>query len=185
MATVHPSRMGLVPQDPKNVYPDSRRGRSPSPPRRYDRDRREREKRARDSDGGERDERRESRRDRDDDQGSPRRRDHRERDRGRHQSEDKDEASKGRRRASPEYGDYKRPASPPSMPRMYPNRPPQDGAYERRSYGGGEYLERYVTQCLSVLCAQCHVQSEGAEGKLHADHLAVFSESTCTRTVCG
>ncbi|CCL98674.1 uncharacterized protein FIBRA_00676 [Fibroporia radiculosa] len=33
MATVHPSRMGLVPQDPKDTHPSSRRdrGRSPSP----------------------------------------------------------------------------------------------------------------------------------------------------------
>ncbi|KAF8557626.1 DUF926-domain-containing protein [Imleria badia] len=161
MATVHPSRMGLVPQDPKDVYPDRRRARSPSPPHRYDRDRRERDKvrektRERDSDDGDKrrrdgdrererpDDRRDRRRDRD----SGRDRD---RDRGRHRERERDkDRDKDRKRASPEYGDYKRPASPgPAKPSMYPTRQPREATYERRgAYGGGgsEYLESRRTQ---------------------------------------
>ena len=167
MATVHPSRMGLVPQDPKDIYQDPRRGRSP--PRRHDRDRRERDRdRGREcNDGSERgsggnkerpDDRRDRRRDHDNDRTSPprhkdngRRPDNR--DRGRHRERERDEdrdrdRSRSRRRGSPEYEDYKRPASPgPATPSLYPNRPPRDGTYERRggyAGGGSEYLERCV-----------------------------------------
>ncbi|KAI9571135.1 DUF926-domain-containing protein [Boletus coccyginus] len=166
MATVHPSRMGLVPQDPKDIYQGPRRGRSPSPPRRHDRDRRERDReRGRENNddsergrGGNRerpDDRRDRRRGHDDDRTSPPR--HKDngrrpddRDRGRHRERERDEdrdrdRSRSRRRGSPEYEDYKRPASPgPATPSMHPNRPPRDGTYERRGgYGGGgsEYFE--------------------------------------------
>lgn len=179
MATVHPSRMGLVPQDPKDVCPDLRRGRSPSPPYRYDRDRRERDRKkekARDRDndndkarGGESererpDDRHGRRRDRGDDWTSPPHRDsgrrvndrERDKDRGRYRERDKDrdrDRSRSRRRASPEYGDYKRPPSPgPGTPNMYPNRQPQDGTYERRGghgAGSSQYLERCATFFLS------------------------------------
>lgn len=175
MATVHPSRMGLVPQDPKDVYPGLRRGRSPSPSHRYARDRRERDRDSEsDNDseggrGGERergrpDDRRDRRRDRGDDRTSPRQRDSgrrmddrdKDRDRGRYRERERDkdrngdrDRSRSRRRASPEYGDYKRPASPGlGTPNMYPNRQLRDRTYERRSgYGGGgsEYLERCAT----------------------------------------
>lgn len=141
MATVHPSRMGLVPQDRKDVYPGLRRAGSPSPLSRYDRHHRDKEKtRKRDSDND---------RSQRDDRGRYRRRERsRENQRERSRSRSK---TPSRRRASPEYGDYKRPASPgPGTPRMYLNRQPREGAHERRGgYGGGssEYLERYAWFC--------------------------------------
>lgn len=201
MATVHPSRMGLVPQDSKDVYSDFHRARSRSPSHKYDRDRREtdreREKaRDRESDndsqggrggGSERerpDHRRDRRRGHNDDRTSPRRRDNgrwvddrdRDRDRGRHRErergKDKDR-SRSRRRASPEYGEYKRPTSPgPGTPSMYPSRQPQDGMYQRRSgYGGGgsEYLERCATfpsLCRVDLCAEIRFIAGGRRGKV-------------------
>ena len=195
MATVHPSRMGLVPQDPKDVYPDRRRARSPSPPHRHDRDRREgvkeREKeRARDRDresdddsergrGGGRervrqDDRRDRRRDRDDERMSPRRRD------SPRQADDRDRDRDRSRRASPEYGDYKRPPSPsPAAPSMYPNRQSRDGMYERRGgYGGGsEYLERcvalplfpggFVLTCFFIAGGSSEKAQRSASGHLH------------------
>lgn len=153
MATVHPSRMGLVPQDPKDVY--SRRARSPSPPYRRDRDRRERDgARDRESDdegekgrGGDRERERDRRRERDYDRSSPRRVDDRDRGRYRERGRDKDKDKDRSRRASPEYDDYKRPASPglaTPTPSMYPNRQSRDGPYERRGGYGGDFLERCV-----------------------------------------
>ncbi|KAF8134529.1 DUF926-domain-containing protein [Boletus edulis] len=129
MATVHPSRMGLVPQDPRDVY-QARRARSPSPPHRYDR-RRDSESdddddRRREGDREKERKRSDDRRDQRRDRNSERRVDDRDRDRnrGRYRERERDEdrnrdreRSKSRRRASPEYGDYKRPASPsPATP---------------------------------------------------------------------
>ncbi|KAF9237563.1 ras-induced vulval development antagonist-domain-containing protein [Melanogaster broomeanus] len=165
MATVHPSRIGLVPQDRKDLHSDRRRGRSPSPPRRHDRDHREYD---RDRD---RDRYRESDRERTystRDRPSPRKKDEeRERSRGEDRERGRDgkrgtdrdadrdkDTDRGRngRRASPEYGEYKRPASPaPGARNMYPSRQPRDEIAERDrpphirvEYGGGggsDFLE--------------------------------------------
>jgi hypothetical protein len=195
MATVHPSRMRLVPQDPKDGY---RRARSRSPPHGYDRDRKEREKaRHRESDndgergrGGERergrpDDRLDRRRDRDDDRTSPRRKDSarrvddndKDKDRGRHRERERDgdrdrDRSKSRGRGSPEYGDYKRPASPaPATPSMYPSRQSREGTYERRGGyggggGGGDYLERCVVGfCRLNMRADMGLIAGGRSGK--------------------
>ncbi|KIJ68123.1 hypothetical protein HYDPIDRAFT_37686 [Hydnomerulius pinastri MD-312] len=175
MATVHPSRMRLVPQDTKDVYPDHHRGRSPSLPRRHDRDSRDRDRgreqdRERGKDRGRyrehsddrREKDRERERGRDRDRSPPRRKEgDRERERSREVGRDRD-VDKGKdrardrngRRASPEYGDYKRPASPPpgaAAPNMYPNRQQRGGDYGRdrpphvdRGFGGGvgsDFLE--------------------------------------------
>ncbi|KAI1795610.1 ras-induced vulval development antagonist-domain-containing protein [Ganoderma leucocontextum] len=207
MAMVHPSRMGLVPQDPPDL---GKRGRSSPPPRssrrrsqsaepRRDKDEfgRDRHGVDRDRDGGrdrdremEGDERRSGdgdrsrRHDRDraraddyfnDDKGGQRdgRDDDRRRRRSRsrsvdrerdHEREERRERDKdsGRRRASPEYGDYRRPSSPrgkevdrdggkdgdvgaekapwKQQENMYPNRggrQPQYGGYG----GGADFME--------------------------------------------
>ncbi|KAG0707097.1 ras-induced vulval development antagonist-domain-containing protein [Suillus ampliporus] len=156
MATVHPSRMGLVPQDPKDVSQARRRARSPSPrarspPRHSERERDNGRNRARDRS---RDKRRDDSKHRDRNGGEDRRKDDdrrqrdRSADRGRDHNRDR---SRERRRGSPEYSDYRRPATPPSaeapwrnQENVYPNRqgrdrPPHAGG----SYGGGgsEYLE--------------------------------------------
>ncbi|OJA18674.1 hypothetical protein AZE42_08856 [Rhizopogon vesiculosus] len=161
MATVHPSRMGLVPQDPKDTYHDRRRVRSPSPrarslPRHGERttdNGRHREwDRSRDR---RKDDNRQRGRDVEEDRrrGDEKRERDRSADRGRDDRRDRDrdrDRSRERRRGSPAYSDYKRPATPPSAEapwrneeNMYPNRqgrdrPPHAGV----SYGGGsEYLE--------------------------------------------
>ncbi|KAG1900498.1 ras-induced vulval development antagonist-domain-containing protein [Suillus fuscotomentosus] len=161
MATVHPSRMGLVPQDPKDTYLARRRARSPSPrarspPRHSERERDSGRNRARDrSRERERDKRRDASKHKDRDGGDVRKRDDDidprqslNPDRGRDRERDR---SKERRRGSPEYTDYKRHATPPpteapwrNQENLYPNRqgrdrPPHAGG----SYGGGgsEYLE--------------------------------------------
>jgi len=161
MATVHPSRMALVPQDPKDTY--RRRARSPSPrarspPRYSERERDSGRNRARDrSRERERDKRRDDSRHKDRDGGDDRKRDddRRQRDKSADRGRDRErDRSRERRRGSPEYTDYKRPATPPpaeapwrNQENLYPNRqgrdrPPHTGG----SYGGGgsEYLERYV-----------------------------------------
>ncbi|KAH7920711.1 DUF926-domain-containing protein [Leucogyrophana mollusca] len=135
MATIHPSRMGLVPQDTKDQYPGRRRGRSPSPrarsPRRETRDHRDRDT-DRDADKDRRD--RDSRRDR---------------------SRDRDRSD--RRRASPVYSDYRRAPTPPAndggdapwrkQENMYPNRQQRDrpphtgGSFGPPNGGGSEYME--------------------------------------------
>lgn len=155
MAMVHPSRMGLVPQDPPDL---GKRGRSPSPPPRSSRRRspsadsrqgkdefgRDRPGKDRDRDGDrdrdrERDERRsgfgdrsrrhdrdraraddyfnddkEGQRDsRDDDRRRRRSRSRtvdRERDREREERREREKESGRTRRASPDYGDYRRPS---------------------------------------------------------------------------
>lgn len=154
MATVHPSRMGLVPQDPKDTYLARRRARSPSP-RHSERERDNGRHRARDrSREREKDKRRDDSRHKGRDGVDSRKRDDdrwqrdKSADRGRDRERDR---SRERRRASPEYTDYKRPATPPpaeapwrNQENLYPNRqgrdrPPHAGG----SYGGGgsEYLE--------------------------------------------
>ncbi|KAH7888872.1 ras-induced vulval development antagonist-domain-containing protein [Phlebopus sp. FC_14] len=144
MATIHPSRMALVSQDPKDIYPERRRGRSPSPrtSKRRDYESHRDTERYR-----ERTDRRDWGRDRDRDRSTPSRREdesersrERERDFGRDQEKGRD-----RRRPSPEYSDYKRTASPgPASPwrqpeNMYPNRPSRGESYERDRppHGGG------------------------------------------------
>ncbi|KIK98472.1 hypothetical protein PAXRUDRAFT_679139 [Paxillus rubicundulus Ve08.2h10] len=168
MATVHPSRMGLVPQDKNNDQPERRRAKSPSPSRRYESDRRDRD-RDRDRDRGrERDkERTDYSRGRTSPRRRPEAREHsrgrvKDRERGRDgetrrdrdgetlgQRERDGDGERGGRRASPEYGEYKRPVSPaPGAPSMYPSRQPRDGMYERDrpphargGYGGNDFLE--------------------------------------------
>ncbi|KAH0827988.1 hypothetical protein J3R83DRAFT_3629 [Lanmaoa asiatica] len=208
MATVHPSRMGLVPPDPKDFYRNPRYRRSPSPSHRYDRDRRERDReRDRESDndservrGWERpDDRRDRRRDRGNDRTSPGWQvDDRDNDRGRHRerSRDKDkdkdkDRSRSRRRASPEYGEYKRPASPgPRTPSMYPSRQPRDGAYDRRGGygGGGEYLERWATLFFpsifrGSMCAENAFHSRRAQREGSAFSIWPSSPKAPTRTL--
>ena len=213
MAMVHPSRMGLVPQDPPDL---GRRGRSPSPPSRSSRrrspsadSRRDKDEfgrdipgRGRDRDGDrdrdrdkEKDDRRSGygdrsrRHDRDraraddyfnddragrrDDRDDDRRRRHsrsrsvdKERDREREERREQERDLGRARRASPDYGDYRRPS--PGRPReddrdegregdagaekapwrqqenMYPNRggrQPQYGGYG----GGADFMDRYVS----------------------------------------
>ncbi|KAF8907842.1 ras-induced vulval development antagonist-domain-containing protein [Gymnopilus junonius] len=139
MATVHPSRMALIPQEIREPASLKYRGRSPSPrrsssrrsasppPRRRNTSRsreRERERdRERDRDGG-RDRRRGHDDDRERDRDRPREKDRdrrggrdgsRDRDsqRGRDSYRDRDRAPEPRR-ASPKYEDYKRPQGPPA-----------------------------------------------------------------------
>ncbi|KAF8070060.1 ras-induced vulval development antagonist-domain-containing protein [Lyophyllum atratum] len=141
MATIHPSRMALIPQT--GGKPETSRRRAPSPARRRrsptpDRSR-SRERRR----GGDRD--KEAGRDRPHDEDR-----HDRRDTGRDRDSRKDSDRDGpneRRRASPKYDDYRRPAPPEpegeapwrQLQNMYPNRqsgrdrPPQAGG----SYGGG------------------------------------------------
>jgi len=163
MATIHPSRLGLVPQNSRGTNKDRQRGRSPSPresrrrsPSRsrspenrrdkerdrngYD-DRSKKNGRARADDYFDGKEERPRRRSRSDD---------RHRDREREERREKDRP----RRASPEYSEYNRPGQEKEdgsggnapwrqQENMYPNRherPPHN------DYGGGgsEWMERYV-----------------------------------------
>ncbi|KAK7473171.1 hypothetical protein VKT23_001270 [Stygiomarasmius scandens] len=165
MATVHPSRMALVPPDSSfSSQNRSRNDRSPSPrrPRRSPTPPRDRNGRDRDR-GGDRDGGRGEHRERDRDRGRERDRDrHRDDDRDydrgkdgrrdRNSSRERDRDRNGRdanRRASPEYDDYKRPqpsedsGAPWRRPEnMYPNRrdrdlpPHNDGGHRDRR--GGE-----------------------------------------------
>lgn len=137
---VHPSRMGLVPQDPKPAYTTSTRRRSRSP--------------RRDRDG--RSQSRERGRDGTRDKGNYRssykdipRDDIRGRDRSRENVRDGHRDS-DRRRASPQYDDYRRPPPPEGQApwrqaeNMYPNR---KGDFKRdRPHGaaGTDFMERFV-----------------------------------------
>ena len=128
MATVHPSRMGLIPQEMRSKHaerrsPSPRRSRpSPSPRR---------------SRSGDHDRRRQD--------GERRgRADSRERDRGYDQ-----------RRASPQYEDYKRPPAPAVGPGEGESSAPwrqQDSMYpgrrDHQHQGGGglDFMERYARQ---------------------------------------
>lgn len=177
MATIHPSRMALVPQEPNAVVSRQYRGRSPSlRPREahvrstrdsptYDRDykrsRFEDENESRGNRDGERD------RGRDRSRGDDRRDRSRDIDR-RHRNEDRDRGGdKERRRASPEYTDYRRP-SPPlkniqsqtqapwrQQENMYPNRRQErdrpvhaGGSYGGGGGGGADFMERCVCSFL-------------------------------------
>ncbi|KAF9050443.1 ras-induced vulval development antagonist-domain-containing protein [Panaeolus papilionaceus] len=112
MATVHPSRMRLIPEQLREAHRGDSRTRSPSPRRRSRSPRRTRSR-------------------------TPDRERERERDRGR----DRDRDDKGRteyrdsdrRRASPQYDDYRRP--PP--PHMSDNRGGHDNMYPPRQDRGG------------------------------------------------
>lgn len=154
MATVHPSRMGLVPQD--HHYPDRRRARSRSrsprnrSPTRPERNGDHQGERHRSGDryrhgGSDRDkygsrarsrERSSDRRTRDDEsRGRDRERDGRD-----HQD---------KRRASPEYTDYKRTSPGPAAPwrqqeNMYPNRSHRDRPPHGYGDGSTDYMDRYV-----------------------------------------
>ncbi|PCH36100.1 DUF926-domain-containing protein [Wolfiporia cocos MD-104 SS10] len=142
MATVHPSRLGLVPQDPKDRHPVSREDRRRPPSPQYPRRRtpsRERERdseyrrddvrkdrsRSRDGDrerGGESSRRYERERGRADDyfddDGERARRRSRSRSVGRERDRERDREREERRerdrarRASPEYSEYRRPSPP-------------------------------------------------------------------------
>ncbi|KAG1751358.1 ras-induced vulval development antagonist-domain-containing protein [Suillus paluster] len=143
MATVHPSRMGLVPQDPKDINLSRRRARSPSPRAQHPTTTQLNEKEKETTAGTEHGTVAENKRG----TGGGMIRD-RSADRGRERDRDR---SRERRRASPEYTDYRRPATPlaaeapwRNQENVYPNRqgrdrPPHAGG----SYGGGgsEYLE--------------------------------------------
>ncbi|KAJ3772812.1 ras-induced vulval development antagonist-domain-containing protein [Lentinula raphanica] len=153
MAMVHPSRMGLVPQD------SSSRRRSPSPPssRRSISPRRKPDARSSHRDSVDDRDRNRAR-----DRYPSRQEDDYDDDRSRGRNRDRERAmDRGeRRRASPKYEDYGRPSSPrnDSAPRqqgenMYPNRdrpdfgrdpPPHNGYASSRSGGGADFFERHV-----------------------------------------
>ncbi|OSX66060.1 hypothetical protein POSPLADRAFT_1043561 [Postia placenta MAD-698-R-SB12] len=160
MAMVHPSRMALVPQDPKVSFtaPKNNRGRSPSPldyrrrsPSR-ERDRYREGDSKKDRDLG-RDRHRDDERDRHS-RSSRRDREHRE-------SDERRERDKPRR-ASPEYNEYRRPSPPRERDGPVPAQAPwrhQDNMYPRGrdngtngAYGGGaDFMERYVSQPVSLI----------------------------------
>ncbi|KAF5377739.1 hypothetical protein D9757_009381 [Collybiopsis confluens] len=146
MATVHPSRMGLVPQDSssRRRHSPSPRRRSrptPSPPRRSRSRSRDRESRAkydhnRGGDRGDRNGYRHSSHHQDD------------HDRGRRRSPSLSRnGDGGERRASPQYDDYRRPRTPPredsagasGAKNMYPNRNPNHAV--PRGGGGSDFFE--------------------------------------------
>ncbi|KAJ3795375.1 ras-induced vulval development antagonist-domain-containing protein [Lentinula aff. detonsa] len=154
MATVHPSRLGLVPQDSST----HRRSPSPRPSRRSSSPKRSsktdaRNYRARHDD------------DRDRDRYSGRESEY---NRGRSHGRSRDRDRAENRRASPQYEDYRRPSPPRDHPtpqrqgeNMYPNRkdrdldrdPPPHNAYSSsRSGGGADFLEsrRLQRETLSV-----------------------------------
>ena len=141
MAMVHPSRMGLVPQDPKPAYTSSTRRRSRSPRR----DRSVTPIRSRSRERG-----RDGPRAKGDYRSSyrdiPRNDD---RDRIRENARDGHRDS-DRRRASPQYDDYRRPPLPEGQApwrqpeNMYPN---SKGDFKRdRPHGaaGADFMERFV-----------------------------------------
>ncbi|KAI6125754.1 ras-induced vulval development antagonist-domain-containing protein [Pisolithus croceorrhizus] len=154
MATVHPSRMGLVPQDPKDVYQAERRyqrSRSNSPGGRGftthgreesdDHDRGRSRQRSRSGGRPRSFSRRRDGRDRKHDM--PRDRDR----------ESDDEGHRERRRPSPEYSDYNRPPSPGQAapwrqqenmypPRTYRSRPPHGHGAQSSDYLESRRLQR-------------------------------------------
>lgn len=157
MATIHPSRLGLVPQDPPK-----RRRRSPSPPpRRRSRSRspsyRDKE-RERDRDGRDRDSQRRGRDERDREReryrdysrgarGRDDRNDSRGRENGRGGGESPRRNAPDGRRASPLYDDYRRPVVEGQTPwrqpeNMYPNR---GGG---RPYGAGSEGAGFLESCV-------------------------------------
>jgi hypothetical protein len=150
MATVHPSRMALVPQDTKDVYADRKRTRSP--PRRHSRSRsrsRERDSRRNrshhDSKGRRRNGSSDGSRDRGRDGDTSRNTERRERSRERN-----GDNGFSRRRVSPVYPDYRKPSPPPpredsqapwrQQENMYPSRRDRDRPYG--GSGGSDFMER-------------------------------------------
>lgn len=204
MATVHPSRMALVPQDTRPPSSALRRGRSPSP-RSQSRDVRPRSQTRRDNrDANEDYDRRDrdrSRRDRaraDDYFGGERNGNSR-RERSRSGSVDKqrDREREERReqdrprRPSPEYNEYRRPPSPRvegvsdapwrQQENMYPNRrdrAPHMGAPHMGFNGGSDYMDRYTPGCCVLRSKLTSSQSQAATGKQHFQYLASLSQST-------
>lgn len=179
MATIHPSRMGLVPQEPKQDYQrDRQRGRSPSPRssrRSLSRDRggyRDEEDSRNNRNGADREvDRRKYRARADDYFEGGRRGDNRPRERSRSVDKQRDKERDARhtsardRRPSPEYSEYRR-LSPPYEHReehgstaapwrkqenMYPTRRggPLANGYEG---GGSDFMNRYVTHINFALC---------------------------------
>ena len=165
MATIHPSRLGLVPQDPPQ-----RRRRSPSPPPR---------RRSRSRSPSYRDKERERERDRDRDRDSQRRgRDERDKERERYRDHSRGDrvrndrnGTTGRdngrgggkesprrnapegRRASPLYDDYRRPV-PPVVEGQTPWRQPENMYPNRgggRPYGAGNEGAGFMESCVLFL----------------------------------
>ncbi|KAF9260118.1 DUF926-domain-containing protein [Marasmius fiardii PR-910] len=141
MATVHPSRLGLVPQSSQ----DRTRGRPQSPPRRssYRSQSRSRSRDQRDRDVGS--EKRNWRRDEGRESGGG---GHTERDDYRSRRSDRDDNSRNgyrgeNRRGTPEYEDYRGPSegTPARQESMYPNRRSRDNDYLPRGGGGSDWLE--------------------------------------------
>ncbi|KAF8647052.1 hypothetical protein AX16_006889 [Volvariella volvacea WC 439] len=158
MATVHPSRMGLVPQDPPTYYqgnttgPSSSSQRPPSPRFNRDSDYRQSRRRYEDRDSRRRSWDKNGSRGRSRSRSVEKARDHsRSRSRDRRRGRDYGDGRPERRR-SPEYNDYRRPSplrgrddSPP------PRRDQGNAYYGRRDYGrdynlGPEFLESRRTQ---------------------------------------
>ena len=183
MATVHPSRLALVPQDPpKDLYSqtrDRRRSPSPRPPRRRSPSPRERERRRgydrsdrrdRDRDDARRPERGRARADDYFDEASsgeerpaPRKRSRsrsvdRERDREREERRERDRDRQ--RRASPEYSEYRRPTPPregsaPAPWRQQENMYPRGRDVGRFVAGGADFMERYVALFNQLVYFEC------------------------------
>ena len=163
MATIHPSRLALVQQGSRSSNTGARRGRSPSPQRSthaVSLRKRSLEDRTRANVDAEPERSRRGRARADDyfdGEGKEVGRTERSRSRDKqrdHEREERRERSRDRpRRPSPEYAEYKRPASPHSagdtssapwrqQESMYPNR--RDKAPYMSSAGGGsDFLERY------------------------------------------
>ena len=125
MATIHPSRLGLVPQDSKQSFPS--RGRSPSPRRRS---------RSREN-GRSEYHSREHVRERDGDRVKRYGR----KDGGIEKNgKDIEGSSRRVRRGSPEYEEYRRPASPPAVQAPWRQQenmyPPRRGGERDKPYGG-------------------------------------------------
>jgi hypothetical protein len=164
MATVHPSRMGLVPQD--SQYPARRRP-SPPPPRRRSSSTASSRSRSRSRERARRD-RSPRDRDRDRDRGTRRERDGRkERSRSRDGRGRARDDRNGRRRDSPSYGDYKRSSPPPPPAHAPQGQAPwrqQENMYPRRDReqrpsgtgwggrAGDDFLERCVGVCKFSVC---------------------------------
>ena len=173
MATVHPSRMALVPQDPpKDVYSQTRdrrrspsprpsRRRSPSPPRERERDRGydRYDRQGRDREDARRPERGRARADDYFDEAGageertpPRKRSRSrsvDREREREREERRERGRDRPRRASPEYNEYRRPSpsregSAPAPWRQQENMYPRGRDAGRYATGGADFMERYA-----------------------------------------
>ncbi|KAI6032994.1 ras-induced vulval development antagonist-domain-containing protein [Pisolithus orientalis] len=149
MATVHPSRMGLVPQDRKDAYDTERRHPRSRSKRYSDRGReRGRERHGEGPDGYSRGRNKQRSRSGERPRSFSRHQDGRDMER---QSENQDRRET--RRASPEYSDYKRPPSPGQAapwrqqenmypPRHYRDRPPHGYGIQSTDYLESRRLQR-------------------------------------------